>query len=258
MPPPMLTVVLKSLVLAELVGSCGRSAAAAQPRRLGTGCYDVFSHRCNCLISEAECHRLNRTWTDRCRTCDAADNVHNPQCPKENSWGCFSSASHSCECEVSESVCEGQLAQGKYWTRECWSCCHHSEWGCFVPGNGPESGCQCDVFEGACQLSFPDATWSHLCHECSDEGRVGAQERDGTNSDTLVIVVVVLSVVLVIALVAAVAATWYLRGQGKLSRGRGGDATPGSGDIVVGNPVGNPAGSAGDASAKSGTAADTC
>ena len=27
----------------------------------------------------------------------------------------------------------------------CWSCCHGSSWGCFVPGNGPESGCHCNL-----------------------------------------------------------------------------------------------------------------
>ncbi|CAE7644824.1 unnamed protein product [Symbiodinium pilosum] len=133
----------------------------------GTGCYNVETHQCDCTTSEAACHASGHTWTDGCRTCDSTTNTQHPTCQKANSWGCFAEASHQCECQVSESVC-GQTS-GKTWTHECWSCCHTSSWGCFVPGNGAESGCHCDIAsEQACALNFPDATWSHSCHVCSD------------------------------------------------------------------------------------------
>lgn len=56
---------------------------------------------------------------------------------------------------VSERACD--VTVNKSWTHECWSCCHATAWGCYVPGHGPESGCHCDTYEGACLLDFPDA-----------------------------------------------------------------------------------------------------
>ena len=133
----------------------------------GIGCYDVQQHKCDCTVTEAACHSQGGTWTDSCRTCDSATNVQHPTCQKSYSWGCFVEASHDCDCKVSERVC-GETS-GKQWTHECWSCCHTSSWGCYVPGDGAESGCHCDISnEGACKLAFPDATWSHQCHACSD------------------------------------------------------------------------------------------
>eukprot|EP00438_Fugacium_kawagutii_P013515 Skav208908 [mRNA] locus=scaffold270:623998:624540:- [translate_table: standard] len=132
----------------------------------GTGCYDVDTHQCDCTIIEAACLQMSRTWTDGCNSCDASTNTHHPECSLEYSWGCFDEASHSCECQVSEKTCESST--GKSWTHQCWSCCHTSSWGCFVPGDGGESGCHCGLTETACKLDFPDATWSHSCHECSD------------------------------------------------------------------------------------------
>ena len=38
-----------------------------------------------------------------------------------------------------------------------------------MPGNGPESGCHCHHYEGACTLDFLDATWSYQCFECKED-----------------------------------------------------------------------------------------
>ncbi|CAE7558859.1 unnamed protein product, partial [Symbiodinium sp. CCMP2456] len=105
----------------------------------GTGCYNVETHQCDCAVSESTCHARGGTWTDTCRSCDSTTNEQHPQCQRQYSWGCFDEASHACQCTVSEQTCEA--AAGKTWTHECWSCCHGSSWGCFVPGTGPESGC---------------------------------------------------------------------------------------------------------------------
>ena len=137
------------------------------PLEAGTGCYNVETHQCDCRTTEAACHQRNGVWSDACRSCDQSTNTNHPECQKEYSWGCFNSMSHSCECTVSERACD--TAVNKTWTHECWSCCHGSAWGCFVPGSGPESGCHCGLYEGACKLDFPDATWSHQCFECEED-----------------------------------------------------------------------------------------
>ncbi|CAE7152317.1 unnamed protein product [Symbiodinium pilosum] len=166
----------------------------------GTGCYDVETHQCDCTVTEAQCHARQGTWTDGCRSCDAVTNEQHPQCQKQYSWGCFDTPSHACECTISERACD-QLPN-KTWTHECWSCCHGSSWGCFVPGNGPESGCHCDTYEGACTLAFPDATWSHQCFECETDSE--REQSTSEASDDGIVIAVVVSVCVTCLLAAAV------------------------------------------------------
>ena len=167
----------------------------------GVGCYNVETHQCDCKISEAQCHARSGTWTDGCNSCDASTNTHHPECEKQYSWGCFNAATHSCECQVSERACD--QAVNKSWTHECWSCCRASSWGCYVPGSGPESGCHCGIYEGACKLDFPDATWSHQCFECEvDPMAAEPKQEDGD----AVLVAVLISILGTLA-VAALAGT---------------------------------------------------
>jgi len=165
----------------------------------GTGCYDTETHRCDCTVTETVCLARQGHWTDTCRSCDATTNEQHPDCQRQYSWGCFDEASHACECTVSERACDA--AAGKTWTHECWSCCHGSAWGCFVPGNGPESGCHCNLYEGACALDFPDATWSHQCFECEED----AVQKDGGAAvdDGGVGVAVAVSVSVTVVVIAA-------------------------------------------------------
>ncbi|CAE7341451.1 unnamed protein product [Symbiodinium natans] len=156
----------------------------------GTGCYNVETHKCDCSTTESQCHAQQGAWTDGCRSCDAVTNEQHPECQKQYSWGCFDEASHACQCTVSERACD--LADNKSWTHECWSCCHGSSWGCFVPGDGPESGCHCNIYEGACALDFPDATWSHQCFECEeDQERDNLEEQSSGNSDDAAVIAAV-------------------------------------------------------------------
>eukprot|EP00439_Symbiodinium_sp_Y106_P052085 s2119_g6.t4 len=164
----------RGFVLALLVLLYGFFAAEANTGS-GTGCYNVETHQCDCTVSESTCHARGGTWTDTCRSCDSTTNEQHPQCQRQYSWGCFNEASHACECTVSERTCEA--AAGKTWTHECWSCCHGSSWGCFVPGNGPESGCHCNLHETSCSLDFPDATWSHQCFDCDVDAETSAAGR---------------------------------------------------------------------------------
>ncbi|CAE7242059.1 ytbE, partial [Symbiodinium necroappetens] len=115
------------------------------------------------------------------------------------SWGCFDEASHACQCTVSERACD--TAAGKFWAHECWSCCHGSAWGCFVPGNGPESGCHCNLYEGACALDFPDATWSHQCFECEEDSV--QKDAEAAMDDGGVGVAVAVSVSVTVVVIAA-------------------------------------------------------
>lgn len=167
----------------------------------GTGCYNVETHRCDCKVDEATCHQRQGTWTDGCNSCDASTNTHHPQCEKQYSWGCFNSVSHSCECTVSERACD--TAVNKSWTHECWSCCHGSAWGCYVPGNGPESGCHCGIYEGACNLDFPDATWSHQCFECEEDpqNKVNLAETENGSGVVIAVVVAVSTTLVLVCLV---------------------------------------------------------
>ena len=166
----------------------------------GTGCYNVETHICDCKVDEATCHQRQGTWTDGCNSCDASTNTHHPQCEKQYSWGCFNSVTHSCECTLSERSCD--TAANKSWSHECWSCCHGSAWGCYVPGNGPESGCHCDIYEGACRLDFPDATWSHQCFECEEDPNRGqAMPTEAENGSAVMVVVAVSTTLILVALV---------------------------------------------------------
>merc|ERR1719272_2874488 len=77
------------------------------------------------------------------------------------------------------------------WTHQCWSCCHESVWGCFMPG----SGCHCDLAEGACKRDFPAATWSNKCHECNniDPTSDEASEKKDDDGNSMVLLAVVIS-----------------------------------------------------------------
>ncbi|OLQ15464.1 hypothetical protein AK812_SmicGene314 [Symbiodinium microadriaticum] len=119
----------------------------------GTGCYDVETHRCDCTVTETQCLARQGHWTDTCRSCDATTNEQHPDCQRQYSWGCFDEASHACQCTVSERACDA--AAGKTWTHEC------------------------NLYEGACALDFPDATWSHQCFECEED----AVQKDEAASD---------------------------------------------------------------------------
>ena len=165
----------------------------------GTGCYDIETHRCDCTVTETECLAQQGHWTDTCRSCDSTTNEQHPDCQRQYSWGCFDEASHACQCTVSERACD--TAAGKFWTHECWSCCHGSAWGCFVPGNGPESGCHCNLYEGACALDFPDATWSHQCFECEEDSV--QKDAEAAMDDGGVGVAVAVSVSVTVVVIAA-------------------------------------------------------
>ena len=195
----------RGFVIALLVLLC-RFFAAEANTGTGAGCYDIETHRCDCTVTETECLARQGHWTDTCRSCDSTTNEQHPDCQRQYSWGCFDEASHACQCTVSERACD--TAAGKFWTHECWSCCHGSAWGCFVPGNGPESGCHCNLYEGACALDFPDATWSHQCFECEEDSV--QKDVEAAVDDGGVGVAVAVSVSVTVVVIAACIGTYCL------------------------------------------------
>ncbi len=57
----------------------------------GTGWYDAETHKCDCMITETQCHARSGVWSQRL-------NRHEPsqvKCNKEYSWGYFNGQSHA-------------------------------------------------------------------------------------------------------------------------------------------------------------------
>jgi len=201
------------------------SVALAQQPPNGTGCYDVGTHRCDCIATETECAARQHTWTNRCSSC-----VH-PECTKKNSWGCFSRTKHSCECKIPKSTCEHQMSLGFHWTHQCWSCCHHSEWGCYVPSNGPNAGCHCDTSEGRCSTDFPGGSWSYNCHVCATTPTQAPRSSDEDGNAVGIVIATCIAVV-VVCLIIGVVTIYWIR-----SRAQKPGHQEGTGGVVVGAPV---------------------
>ncbi|KAL9138851.1 putative tandem protein 15 [Amphidinium carterae] len=196
------------------------------------GCYDVLdTHQCDCEVDEGTCDARNHIWTDQCTSCSR------PECVKEFSWGCFNVAAHGCECAVSEQACEQMGAGVASWTHECWSCCHHSEWGCHVNQGRSDAGCHCDVTEGECLRVFgTDAVWTHECHVCADEDGGVQQAQSSPSSDdgddNNALLIVLISVGCVLAVMVSAGILLVLR-----RKGGGGRAGKESSAVVIGSPV---------------------
>mmetsp|Transcript_4564 Transcript_4564/g.9929 ORF Transcript_4564/g.9929 Transcript_4564/m.9929 type:complete len:287 (-) Transcript_4564:519-1379(-) len=202
------------------------------------GCYDQMdTHRCDCTANQAACDAKGHTWTDRCTSCTR------PECNKDLSWGCFDVQAHSCECVISENECEQRLSSEAYWTHECWSCCHHSEWGCNVHEGHQDAGCNCDVTEGECAFMFGmSATWTHECHVCADREPVveaAAAASDDDDDKTVVWVLIAVAGAVVSIVAASVAVVCAKRRSSDKTSGSSSGGGNGSvaESVVVGQPV---------------------
>ena len=68
------------------------------------------------------------------------------------------------------------------------------------PGSGPESGCHCGIYEGACKLDFPDATWSHQCFECEVDPMAAEPKQEDGDAVLLAVLISILGTLAVAAL----------------------------------------------------------
>jgi hypothetical protein len=91
------------------------------------------------------------------------------------------------------------------------------------------------IAEGACARDFPEATWSHQCHECSNVDFEPVEQKKPENEeepDIALAVVIAIAATTGLAVIVIVGCLWRMRR--KLF---GGSGTASDVAVVVGKPV---------------------